>query len=1075
MEDQIDANDLDDYVYYTSGTFKGLVCCGTVYIGSSNTTTKSAYNPKVYVTLQNVRRVNITGYVWVDAKDSTKADDTTTGGYNSLLDSKETRVSGVTVTVRYKDDDEEKYHTTTDDTGFYEISCSLGGILIRDLDDYYIEFDYGDLTIGGYDGTEYIPVSYNGGTVPSSTSDIVTNSSKAMMSSVATKDVDLTGIATTYAGTPSNSETTYGLAYYGYNFKALYSENTLSNINLGIKKIYDPTYEIAENLLYVKIEINGYSYLYEYGYTEVVSGDPFNVPVPTVSFQSETSVSCYTRYMYPSDLKAGYGGYTDFNVYVVYGITIQNTTSYSVTELYKERNLKISNLRNQFDDTRYELDTSSNTDDDDDLYDQEKVCNDTFAYWSSDEKVENMTWGGASFDLTKYEITLTPYGTDGDSDTVYIQFKMTNNGIKEILESGTDGIIEDLVTRAYSIGYHTYTRFDYSWNNGITTTQIHYSKRSQKSDDAPYLRFVLGSERTLSGTVFEDEDEDGDVSAGYEVVGDGIYDSDNENTVKNVTVELLDASDLTGATPAKVYTYSSSTGASYDNIKSITTTEDGSFTFKGFIPDDYYLKFTYEDGTSEIYSYNSSTNTYTKEATVYLNDYKSTIVVSEEVIKAINNKYGNTGADGYTDEWYKYFDNDLTTYSVAVDDLDSREEYNQGLVYTYTLSTDSYGDETGEIDSVTAKSYDSSGNEITSMIAETATFSITIENTEETYSSAVSVGENEKDNITHENVYEGFNFGIITQPEQSVEVSKIITNVSMVNTPTTIFDGNPETDSLAGVSDMDFTTNEGSTYTRVEISKDSLYGSVLTVSYTISITNTSNLNYYETNSKYRGYYYMFGKTGDYSGAVEISIDSVLDAFDPELAWVIEQNGFDTWDYEVTSTSTTYSEASTSYLIEEDSSGNWVQVKDTTTDVEVDETMLALLNAKATTDGSKTYDFTEMLYMESWGNVEIGETVSVTVSFKKTLESSDDDMAYENVSGVNELSNNVSKTYLNNETATKTLKLVKQPQLPEPAGSYITISPPTGDDEQSIAMYVIAGAVVLVILSVGIVVIKKKIL
>ena len=108
-----------------------------------------------------------------------------------------------------------------------------------------------------------------------------------MMDNVATYDTDLDGIATTYTGT--EEEETYGLSWDSYIFKALYdsSANILPNINLGIKKIYDPEYAIVENLMYVKIEINGYSYLYEYGYTTAVSdNDPFNVTVPTVSFRN---------------------------------------------------------------------------------------------------------------------------------------------------------------------------------------------------------------------------------------------------------------------------------------------------------------------------------------------------------------------------------------------------------------------------------------------------------------------------------------------------------------------------------------------------------------------------------------------------------------------------------------------------------------------------------------------------------------------------------------------------------------------------------------------------------------------
>ena len=1094
LTDQTMSNGLS-YIYYKSiGTREyNAVVCAIVVIHSSNydadnCSTHDSHNP-TKVEIQNVRRVKLCGYVWVDQ--SSNKSKTGDGGYNSLYDvGSEELVQNVTVTVKYKSNNKVKAtsYTSEEDQGLYNFGYDAG-ILIRDLDDYYIEFDYGsneqlnetidDIT---YTGLDYIPVAYNGGYDISA--NVYTDSSKAMMDNVATYDTDLDGIATTYAGT--EEETTYGLSWDSYIFKALYDSdsNTLPYINLGIKKIYDPDYDIVENLMYVKIEINGYSYLYEYGYTEVVSGDPFSVTVPTVSFQDGEDYSYYTRYMYPSDIEEGLTENGTLKVYVVYGITIKNTETYNVSELYMESYLNITSLTNTFDNERYELDTESNTENDTDddlyLYEQEKKCNKTFAYWNKTDE-DNVL----EYNLSQDPIEGDPEdgGTglaSNESKTVYIQFKITSTEVRNILTSTTGTTEEDYPTTATANGYHTYTRNDYSWENDIyEEDETHYSKSREESDDAPYLKFILGEDRELSGIVFEDTVR----TDTEEVIGDGIYTS-GENTVGGVKVELLNASD---SSTAQYYAYSSSTGAvSYDIVATTTgsdgiTGSDGTFEFTGFIPDNYYLKFTYEDGTSKIYSYDSSSDTYTEidDGTIYVNDYKSTIVVSEAVIKAINNKYDNTGADGYTDEWYKYYDDDNNTYySVAVDDLELREKYNDGLVYYYT---DSDGD--GKIDTVVSESYDSSGNKITSMVAETATFSITIENTEETFSYADSTT---GDNTTHEYKYEGFNFGIVKQAKQKVEVEKVITNVSMVNSPTTIFNGNPGTDDLDGVSDLDGIDNEASTYTRIEVEENAMYGADFTVTYEITITNKSNINYYEISDNYHGYYYMFGEkdlngddtdgTADYSEEVQISIDSVLDAYDDDLTWLISNTGEDTYEYTITSeyngATSIRSETTETYIINEESS-TWVDANDSTNTVNVDSTTLALMENKANTRSNKGYDYDELLYMKSWGNISREESLSISIVFTKTMSASDDDTSYENVSSVNELSiaTNSNKTIASDKDSTK---YVRKPQLPDPADSYITISPPTGESE-SIILYVVIGVIGLIILSAGIVIIKKKVL
>ena len=911
------------------------------------------------VTYSNAARyISISGYVWLD--DVNKEDQ-----YNSLWDSSneenasELRVAGVTVILKNKNGTEVA-RTTTDSNGEYIFSKDNKYVRYNHTSEYYVEFDYSGIEItDSYGnkrvGLDYIPVAFNSETA----SNIVDNGSRALMDEVAEYDNDLDGVATTYAGTNPSLETTYGLS--GNLFNALYNEETLTleYINLGLKPIYDPQYEIKENLAYVKIVYNGYTYTYEYGAEELPDAIDDNT-VPTVKFQDSTDIELYTRPFYPSAIyDAMENDASNLDVYVVYGITILNSTTYDVDEVYKEKQLNITSLTNTFDTTRYDLATDY-TDDSNTTY--ESLANNDFGNWS------NSTDNGNNTATTTYTGTIGGIGP-GEYTTLFIQFSVKDNAIQEILQH-PEGIFEENPTRVTAQGYHTYTRLDYSWSNNISREQTHYSVERIRTSSAPYLVFELGDDddggfvdRTIYGTVFED----GVVTTDGEQLGNGIFDS-GENTVTGVKVELKNAENNEVATLYKAVTSTSEDGTltadNYEtNSAEMTTGDDGTFTFKGVTPGKYYIQLTYPNGDV----------------------YKSTIVTSE----AAKNALGYYGTNEYGDEWYKHLEG--TNYSVAVDDLGLREDVNET-------------------------------NESADMIASTATIDVTIENSVDNYTSETSTSEDGKEvyGVQYED-FEGFNLGIIKQPEQKVTLEKLITNARLFNTPTTIFDGNPETDkNMTGVSDLDGSTNGGSTYTRVEISEENIYGSELTLTYTINITNTSDVNYYETDEDHYGWYYMFGVTGDYSKEVQLNPSEIKDYLDPALDYV-------------------------------SSSSN----------VKVEE--------EEQEDGTMALVITEL------GPIERTEQKSFEIVAYKVLSTQDDDMGFNNTVEITSLINVTSSEDSDNDAALKSLKLVKTPRVPEPAEAYLTVSPPTGGDRISPIFYVITGIVMLVVLSAGVIIIKKKVL
>ena len=620
-------------------------------------------NINVKINALNFSRVSISGYVWVD---KIPKGSTTT---NSLYDTTDSRLRNVAVNLINKKtgkpiNDKPVY---TNEKGEYRFDKKI-------LNNYYVQFDYSGLTIDGRSGKEYIPVAYNSKDL----NRIVKNGSRAIMDNVATKDTDLSGIAMTYAGTNNNYLKTYGLKALADNTQnsaneRLYNNYELSNINLGIKPIYEPKYSLTEDLKYVKIVLNNHEYIYQYG----KKGLENIAAAPQVSFQNP-SIGLYERAIYPSaiyDLIDGKNTNGQIKVYVVYEMLINNSTNHQEAELYKEQKLHITNLTNTFDTNRYVLATESNA---------LSGTNKDFIEFENKHKGDFAKWT-VNGNIAKYNGEFTVDA--GKAELKYIQFRVKDEEIKRILDN-QNGLNEKDPTSAHSNGYHEYTRNDYSWNNlpNLPKTQTHASKYQEDNDTAPYLRFKLGNERKISGIVFEDRIDMNGRKEG-EVLGNGRF-NQGENFVSGVIVDLVsgnkrfEEADITklyiGSQDKKTYTIQDAR---------VVTGEDGRFTFEGVMPGDYYIRLTYGDGSQKIMNSDGTI--------VSIDEYKSTIVTSDAARRAFGFDTNTNGK-----EWYKFVD--AKDYSLAIDSLSMRSAHNSGTAQT-------------------------------SMLAGTAVIDITIENTQTNY------------------------------------------------------------------------------------------------------------------------------------------------------------------------------------------------------------------------------------------------------------------------------------------------------------------------------------------------------
>lgn len=595
--------------------------------------------------------ISIAGYVWVDQ--AIKGEAANDNVYKDQGEKGDYKLGGVTVSLIKKGENAPAngFTTKTLSDGSYKFNEI---IKYSQLDNYYVQFDYAGMTIEQTiegvttkrAGKEYIPVAYNSADI----SKIVSNGSRAMLNSIPVSDEDLSvQSATTYKGTDSR----YGLKALA---EKLYDSgtHTLANINLGIKPIYMPEYQLTEDIRYVKLVLNNHEYFYEYGgkVLQNVEG------AAKVQYESGSKIGYYRRGVSPSAIydliERGEPEDGTIKLYVVYQMVITNTNHRD--DVYAEDSLHITSLTNEFDTSRYEISTVKS---------------------SAPDKLEVAAKG----DFDKWTVDGNK-ATYKDNDIVvgagkqvskYIQFKVNKDEIVKIL-ANEDGVQESRPTTAKTIGYHTYTRDDYSWNympNLPKANAKHQSVKQSDEDSAPYLRFVLGEERVIQGFVFEDN---ATTNANGDKLGNGKKE-DGEKNVSGVKVELL----LENGNIAKLYVADQKDKTKYKMVDAIVnkTADNGEYRFEGLMPGKYYVRFTYGDETN--YS---------------IEKYKSTIVTSKVAMNALGYSTNQHG-----DKWYQHIEG--TNYSVAIDNLDTRSKYNMG------------------------------DNTIKSMTAQTPVFDITIENSSE--------------------------------------------------------------------------------------------------------------------------------------------------------------------------------------------------------------------------------------------------------------------------------------------------------------------------------------------------------
>ena len=266
-------------------------------------------------------------------------------------------------------------------------------------------------------------------------------------------------------------------------------------------------------------------------------------------------------------------------------------------------------------------------------------------------------------------------------------------------------------------------------------------KYEDDADAANGLKInIASSEREISGYVYEDNKTSVDDNSGY-TTGNGKYDA-GETRVDDVIVQLVEVKNLVigGTTHRLEYIWQETTTGS-NVVRAISAdgtsigtytvpAETGKYTFRGFIPGDYIVRFIYGDGT-----------------------YYDSAINSDNILKYNGQDYKSTVDKLYTVSWLTLGSSGYSEHDSMARDIESRRLE----VMKYALETDP--------SNLIINSKEKLEN--TWMAADT---------------SKIGVPDSMIVQSSSAFIRQGIDFGLVKRPETTVELVKHITSVRLRGT-----------------------------------------------------------------------------------------------------------------------------------------------------------------------------------------------------------------------------------------------------------------------------------------------------
>lgn len=1064
----------------------GMVYKGTVTISTDDNIVYYQVNDKKVVD-------KLSGTVWEDKLPPNKASDI----YNHLYkeDSKnysdkgdETK-EGIQVNLIDKDTGKTKATTKTNQNGYWEFTKYSDGsdIIYWDLAHSYVEYIYDNEAPNDKGEYGYVVVNpFTGGISK------IEKNSKAQAVEIKKEelyDANLTGTKEPYPGRAvtyteekmpgfseilkQNDEVESRNENTDLEHKLItsYYDNerfVIENVNLGLIQKPITPYSIEESIAYVRVVKGGYTYTYKYG-EDAVTVD--NKVQSAIKFQNSSRT--FTKALYPSDIKYNLANglvgsdkdneINKYKIYVVYKIEIKNNTTENNIDKYTEQGLyldeKDNGLTNSYDTSRYTLETEFNKDECTEGDPNSTVITSDFTRWS-----DNGNTGIATFAIAgskkKYDRQSGQSGIKPlEIESTYIEFRVKDEVLTNLIETGKDtNQNETEPTVVTSNAYHVYTRKDKNWKNKDIYT--HETKRKKQSSGALFIKWELMSTRAISGKVFEDSKVDNlnGTSRKDERLGNGEFDSSEKN-LEDVVVSLINAKD-NGREDEKegtvAYLYDENnqiqdeTGM-WRRAKTVAVTnvdENGNYTFKGVVPGEYYLKFTYGNGKVEFKDAkgNDITNLVTnnrgrveteiqgasKINSIY---YKSTVITG-----SAKNSIQSESKGENSDKWW-FIEDIGKNKSVATDWMGTYYDKDGNIVKDKNNS-EYYDMVTARTTSDWESNYTTSQDKVV-IDAKSPIMKIEFEyrGNLEFQTRNNEIGDLKTDCTE-------MDFGIMERPHIDIQLSKEIKNVKLtLQNGTTIINGNPlnknVAEELLGID---------KTLARIEINTDKLYGAELVITYKLTAKNKSEIDYATSD------YYKYGDIGNASAATT-TVTKIIDYLSyskTTYSTAEESNVQSTLKEGETVASDNTKCEQTTYLNPETIEYNKKYAKEYI----ITKTNTALTPEKADRTGKKStvdYVISVSRLMGSVDSKDVGlDSYSEIIGIKNAGFLAQ----YYSKSGNYKAGDKVEVS--NGGTSEN-----------DNAFSTLTITPPTGENKNMITYVFIAGGLIVIIL--GVVLIKKIVL
>lgn len=521
--------------------------------------------------------IKLSGYVWLDevyGKGTERNDLFKDNDY----DDADRLLSGITVRLKDKQGNTIK-EAQTDSNGSY----LFVDVLIEELENYHIEFEYDGLTYtnviphiekdNGSKSAESVGArkdfNNNYATVEGGEKDYtgITKNTQGQKAIDLEYNVDLNEHRSTLMKVEPLEKrmiiATTDEAKYSIRSHFTYGQEEIKYINLGLYKREQPDIALVKDLENVKLAINGYNHIYNYanrfknqsedGYVE-----GFNVGV---KFGNEYGAQKYTRAIYRSDID--YVNENDrsreLKVYVTYRIRVINESA-TLTA-------KINSIADYYDSNYTLLDAGTGI--------------------NAEGNIEGKVECGSpevNGEYTKALINTNATIEAQKAYDVYVRFELNREAVAKIVQDqeNLDNVAEINSYSIFDKDGAIYAGIDLD-SNPANTTPGNKNTYQDDTDKAPGLLLELADDREIRGTVFLDETT-GELRTGEERKGNGTFD-EGEKGIPGVQVTLTELSG-SGVEP---YT--------------AETDENGNFVIKNFIPGNYKITYTWGDETYTVQNY----------------------------------------------------------------------------------------------------------------------------------------------------------------------------------------------------------------------------------------------------------------------------------------------------------------------------------------------------------------------------------------------------------------------------------------------------------------------------------------